>query len=176
MPRQEVLLFWYVKEKETQTRQPLFPGHEIKTIRQNAVYTDRRLVNMTTDDHIRFERGKIPQSNRDLKRLLEIREVDLVVGDKIRVVQGELKNTSGFVKEIIEEVTGTNYLVQLDVLEEAIPLTKEDLQKVIENGRHVKIITGGHKGETGMVVDVHNDKVRVYSSRYVAQVVQRPTP
>eukprot|EP01063_Lacrimia_lanifica_P007718 TRINITY_DN14972_c0_g1_i1.p1 TRINITY_DN14972_c0_g1~~TRINITY_DN14972_c0_g1_i1.p1 ORF type:complete len:980 (+),score=307.27 TRINITY_DN14972_c0_g1_i1:49-2988(+) len=146
-----------------------YDGKEIKVVRQSAINTDRHMVNMTTDEHMRFVQGKISTSGKDIRRLQEIREVDLAVGDKVVVTDGELRNTAGVVTEIYEDATGTKYKVSAtnnEFLTEPVPFTKDALQKVIEAGAYVKILAGGHKGETGMVLTVCNKKnlVKLYSS------------
>ena len=151
-----------------------FSGHEIKTVRQQAVNTDRTKVNLQTDELIRFEQGRVPATRQEIKRLREIREVDLIVGDRVRVTAGELKNTVGYVKEIYTDATGSKYKVlpiNSALLQEAIPLTRDDLAKVIAEGAHVKIIAGGHVGETGMVVRASPEKgtVHIFSKRNEAE-------
>eukprot|EP01060_Flectonema_neradi_P016740 TRINITY_DN2335_c4_g1_i1.p1 TRINITY_DN2335_c4_g1~~TRINITY_DN2335_c4_g1_i1.p1 ORF type:complete len:1016 (+),score=201.25 TRINITY_DN2335_c4_g1_i1:41-3049(+) len=146
-----------------------FQGHEFKTVRQQAISTDSKLVNLTTDEHIRFSHGKMPKSRRELDILQSAREVDLQVGDIVRVTTGELQNTQGEVVEIYQDATGVKYKVMPignQYLTEVIPFTKESLEKIIRDGAHVMIVSGVHKGETGMVVSVNRNTglVRVYSS------------
>ncbi|KAJ9442285.1 putative transcription elongation factor SPT5-like protein 1 [Diplonema papillatum] len=146
-----------------------FEGHEIKTVRQSAVSTDKKIVNLTTDEHMRFMQGKVPSSHTDIKRLQEIREVELSVGDTVQVVRGELKNTVGIVREIFEDATGTKFKVQPtsdSALKEWIPFTKESLRKIVAVGQHVKIVAGAHRGEAGMVVSISKGNlVRLFASR-----------
>ena len=146
-----------------------FDGHEFKTVRQQAISTNQKLVNLTTDEHIRFSHGKMPTSRRELDILQSAREVDLQVGDTVRVTSGELQGTRGEVIEIYQDATGVKYKVRPignEFLTEIIPFTKESLEKIIADGTHVMIVSGVHKGETGMVVGVNRNTglVRVYSS------------
>eukprot|EP00211_Chloroparvula_japonica_P005232 CAMPEP_0119129972 /NCGR_PEP_ID=MMETSP1310-20130426/7499_1 /TAXON_ID=464262 /ORGANISM="Genus nov. species nov., Strain RCC2339" /LENGTH=946 /DNA_ID=CAMNT_0007120435 /DNA_START=107 /DNA_END=2947 /DNA_ORIENTATION=+ len=80
------------------------------------------------------------------------RQVTFVKGDTVIVFDGALKNLMGVVKN----VDGDTVTVQPQnvKLEETVKVLARDLQKYFRVGDHVKVISGRHSGETGMVLEV----------------------
>lgn len=77
-------------------------------------------------------------------------------GDRVIVVEGDLKDIQGVVEVVTEDgqvmVRPTDE--SLEGFKEAIGFAPRELSKFFQQGDHVKVINGTHKGETGMVVNV----------------------
>ncbi|KAL4420140.1 hypothetical protein ABPG77_010356 [Micractinium sp. CCAP 211/92] len=77
-------------------------------------------------------------------------------GDRVMVIDGDLKNIKGLVQHIAED-GGVMVLPQdaaLPGFNEVIRFEPRELVKFFESGEHVKVVHGQHEGETGMVVRV----------------------
>ncbi|KAL0844273.1 hypothetical protein Bca101_017519 [Brassica carinata] len=73
-------------------------------------------------------------------------------GDEVIVIKGDLKNMKGWVEKVDEE----NVLIRSDMkgLNNPLAVNERELCKYFEPGNHVKVVSGTHKGSTGMVVKV----------------------
>ncbi|GAB4821977.1 hypothetical protein N2152v2_009023 [Parachlorella kessleri] len=86
-------------------------------------------------------------------------------GDKVIVIEGDLKNIQGIVEQIQES---GDVLVRpndklLKDFGDLIPFKPRELSKFFESGNHVKVVHGQHTGETGMVVRVEGPVCYVFT-------------
>lgn len=85
--------------------------------------------------------------------------VELVKGDTVRVIQGELKNLLGVV---VGSNPGTDTIKVMPLHEEIrdtiLDFQLKDLIKYVKVGDHVKVMCGRYSGETGTVVNVDDSE------------------
>ena len=82
------------------------------------------------------------------------RKIKFEPGDRVVCVEGELRNVQGVVVSVNVSSVRDDIVVKMDheALEENLTFTSNMLKKHINIGEHVKIVSGTHVGETGMVV------------------------
>lgn len=79
------------------------------------------------------------------------------IGDKIRVISGELRNTEGTVISITQD-NRVRFQPKIKDLGECDADILEII-KVFKQGDHIKVIDGVHKGKTGYVLSITNNTV-----------------
>ena len=91
------------------------------------------------------------------------KKITLQRGDAVKVVAGDLKHLMG----IVESVDGDKITVKpkhkdLENIDKLV-FPVNELQKYFKIGDHVKVLTGKHEGETGMIVRIEDDVAVIYS-------------
>lgn len=77
---------------------------------------------------------------------------NLMVGDKVQVVEGDLQKTKGKIVELLD--SGNIIVIKPTNIpfDENISLDKTQVKKYFEMGDGVRVINGKHVGETGIVM------------------------
>eukprot|EP00887_Chlorella_sp_A99_P006595 scaffold3.g6595.t1 len=88
-------------------------------------------------------------------------------GDKVLVVEGDLRNAQGVVDRVGED--GQVYVELQDGLG-TVGHRPAELAKYFESGDHVKVVHGQHVGETGMVVRVDGAVCTLFTDGTKAEV------
>eukprot|EP01147_Barroeca_monosierra_P008965 gene8965-1299_t len=102
-----------------------------------------------------------------------------VVSDRVVVIQGELRGLTG---EIIS-INSSGEQVEIrpndqNLLEQglvSLPMQASDLQKYFVMGDQVKVNKGHYKGETGLVLEVAEDVIRVLSDLSMKEIRVLPS-
>ncbi|KAK9811747.1 hypothetical protein WJX72_009461 [[Myrmecia] bisecta] len=88
--------------------------------------------------------------------------VQYAKGDKVIVVEGDLKSLMGKVHHLAEDGK-VEVMPQMEGLTEVLTFDAAQLQKFFQSGDHVKVIHGKHEGVTGMVVRVEDGTCYVFA-------------
>lgn len=116
----------------------------------------------------RFQQGKDEEGGLDLaaiaalvKQGVEKGALPFQPGDKVEVRKGELTKTVGQVIEagISEVVINVTYLGDPQFVNQRITVPAGDLRKIFKEGDHVRVVTGKHAEETGLVIKVDGENV-----------------
>ncbi|KAI8472989.1 MAG: hypothetical protein J3K34DRAFT_519351 [Monoraphidium minutum] len=85
------------------------------------------------------------------------RRAVFVPGDKVVVISGDLVNLEGVVTKVDDGDGGQVHIRSIGgdgVDEVELPLAPSEIVKAFRVGDHVRVLSGSHKGETGIVVKV----------------------
>ncbi|KAJ4970840.1 hypothetical protein NE237_003939 [Protea cynaroides] len=82
-------------------------------------------------------------------------------GDQVIVVKGDLKNLMGWVEKVEEE--NVQIRTKMKGLPKTIAVHEKQLCKYFKPGDHVKVVSGGKDGATGMVVKVEGHVLYIVS-------------
>ncbi|KAH7525189.1 hypothetical protein FEM48_Zijuj06G0198700 [Ziziphus jujuba var. spinosa] len=137
-------------------------GFLYKTVSMKSISTQN--INPTFDE---LEKFRKPGENGDgdigsLSTLFANRKKGhFMKGDAVIVVKGDLKNLKGWVDKVEEE----NVHIRPDGegLPKTVAVNEKELCKYFEPGNHVKVVSGTHKGATGMVVKVEQHVLIIIS-------------
>ncbi len=80
-------------------------------------------------------------------------------GDQVEVCEGELINLQGTIVGI--DGDSIRILPKHEALKDEIPFKAHELRKYFSVGNHVKVLSGGFEGETGMIVGIEGIKAIV---------------
>ena len=116
-----------------------------------------------------FQKGELRKdvSDRIMERARRtIEESKLAIknlqkGDKVKIIQGDLKGITGQVIEVTEE--HIKVMPDLEISKEPISFLPNELTKLFIPGDNVEILTGKYKGITGMIAKVDGNVAHVIS-------------
>jgi transcription elongation factor SPT5 len=95
----------------------------------------------------------IEESNQTLSSLQK--------GDKVKIIQGDLKGINGTVIEVTAE--HVKVLPNLDIAKEPIVFLQNEITKLFQPGDNVEILSGKYKGITGTIAKVDGTVAHVIS-------------
>ena len=141
--------------------QKFMNGYLIKTWSLQSVELDE--VHPTFSELQRFQsKGDGDGGDVSLRGLSEIkRNIKFMKGDSVTVVEGNLKKLMG----VVQSVDGDQVTIMPTnvALNETVKVLDSTLRKSFSPGDHVKVMTGQHLGETGMVLKVDGSVVVMHS-------------
>lgn len=116
-----------------------------------------------------FQKGETDKESKDrimerAKRTIEESKIaikNLQKGDKVKIVQGDLKGITGQVIEVTEE--HIKVMPDLEIAKEPIVFLPNEITKLFVPGDNVEILTGKYKGITGMIAKVDGNIAHVIS-------------
>ena len=79
----------------------------------------------------------------------------------MQVIEGDLKNLEGKIVKI--ENGKATMMPKHEDLKDALEFSLGELCKCFKEGDHVKVISGAHEGDTGLIVRVDEDWIVVLS-------------
>ncbi|XP_057434308.1 putative transcription elongation factor SPT5 homolog 1 [Lotus japonicus] len=91
-----------------------------------------------------------------------------MIGDFVLVINGDLKNLTGWVEKVDEDIV--HIRPKNEGLPKTLTLNKKELCKYFELGSHVKVVAGAEEGETGMVVKVEQHVMVIISDTTKQQI------
>ncbi|KAK1869120.1 hypothetical protein I4F81_011602 [Pyropia yezoensis] len=97
----------------------------------------------------------------DLTSVAAARVTVLLKGDAIRIISGEQKGAVGTVSGVQEKDGVVS--VKLKGIPDPVPVSRSSVVKHFSAGDHVKVAVGRRSGETGVVVDVVNEVLTLFS-------------
>lgn len=97
----------------------------------------------------------------DLSSVAAARVTVLLKGDSIRVISGEQKGAVGTVAAVQEKDGVVS--VKLKGVMDPVPVSRASVVKHFSAGDHVKVAVGRRAGETGVVVDVMDEVLTLFS-------------
>lgn len=89
----------------------------------------------------------------DLGSITRRRKITFFKGDAVVFIRGDLKGLKG----VIDTIDGNTVSVKCKELPDIITCDRRDLSKSFNPGDNVKIASGRHAGESGVVVDVKGE-------------------
>ncbi|KAJ1553056.1 transcription elongation factor spt5 [Cladochytrium tenue] len=115
-------------------------------------------INPTLEEISKFSGGLINQHSADLSSLAaKTNAEDLGIGENVEVVRGEMKDSTGKVSSLENGIA--TVITQIGPLKFDV----NDLRKRFDEGDHVKVMSGSHAGETGLVIKILNSIVTLLS-------------
>ena len=117
--------------------------------------TFRRAENTKEGREEVMDRAKraIEESKKHVKHLEK--------GDKVQIVQGDLKGLTGLVTEVNED--HVKVLPDVDLMNEPVQYMPNELTKVFEIGDHVEILSGKFKGVSGSIIQLRENVAHIIS-------------
>ena len=97
----------------------------------------------------------------DLSSVAAARVTVLLKGDAIRVISGEQKGAVGTVAAVQEKEGVVS--VKLKGISDPVPVSRASVVKHFSAGDHVKVAVGRRAGETGVVVDMADEVLTLFS-------------
>lgn len=91
----------------------------------------------------------------------QVPQVQVAVGDVVRIVEGELTNLIGLVTSVTPETVVVK--PEHSELTDPIQFGHHELVKHFKVGDHVRVLRGQYKGESGLIVRARDDQVVVLS-------------
>ena len=90
---------------------------------------------------------------------------NLIVGDKVQVVEGDLQGTQGKIVELLD--SGNIVVIKPTNIDfgENCDLDKKQVKKYFEMGDSVRVINGKHVGETGIVMLMSDTSSEILETR-----------
>jgi transcription elongation factor SPT5 len=89
-------------------------------------------------------------------------KVHYAKGDLVRVFEGDLKSLIGEVQTVEGDLV--RIIPKHEQLSgQVLPILASQIQKYFRDGDHIKVKSGKHMGETGMIVKIHEDSATVMS-------------
>lgn len=82
-------------------------------------------------------------------------------GDKVQIIQGDLKGLTGVVTDVNDD--HVRVLPDVDLMSEPVQYMPNELVKVFNNGDHVQILAGKYKGITGTIIKVQDNVAYIIS-------------
>ncbi|XP_063718499.1 transcription elongation factor SPT5-like [Symsagittifera roscoffensis] len=145
-------------------------GFLYKQFRMNAIVTDG--VEPGVAELEKFEESVHSIEVNAISSKGEIKQ-NLAVGDNVQVIEGDLKNLEGKIVKI--ENGKATMMPKHEDLKDALEFSLGELCKCFKEGDHVKVISGAHEGDTGLIVRVDEDWIVVLSdlSRNEMKVLPR---
>ena len=86
---------------------------------------------------------------------------NLAVGDNVEVVEGDLMHLQGRILKI--ENGRVTMMPKHEDLKEPLEFPLRELAKSFKEGDHVKVISGTHEGDTGLIVRVDENVIILLS-------------
>lgn len=117
----------------------------------------------TLDEATMFEAAHEGDGLSSAFRSMEADAATFVVGDRVVVREGELKNMQGVVLKIDKDQVLIKPLDEVMSGIAEVPLAPQQLRKFFKISDHVKVNNGRFAGETGLVVKVEDSHVSVLS-------------
>jgi len=106
-------------------------------------------------------------SNMDESKRLQ---KSLEKGDKVKVVSGDLIGLVGVVLEVNEDFVKVDF-DKFNGITEPFNFKPSELTKVFEVGNHVEVTTGNHKGLTGTIIKIEDNRVSLLTEDNKDEVV-----
>lgn len=91
-----------------------------------------------------------------MKTISHDRQIKLDIGDKVKLAQGQYRGLTGTITQILKN--GQIQIRTEDKFPVEIKVLAEDAVKQFERGESVRVISGAHSGEVGLITDIINDK------------------
>uniref|UniRef100_A0A915IPM2 Transcription elongation factor SPT5 n=1 Tax=Romanomermis culicivorax TaxID=13658 RepID=A0A915IPM2_ROMCU len=134
-------------------------GFLYKTFPMNAIIVDG--VKPTLSELEKFQEGSEDLKVELANTTIEEKSHNFASGDNVEVSEGELLNLRGKVLS----VDGDKIVMMPDHEELKDPLTfsAHELRKYFREGDHVKVLAGRYEGDTGLIVKVEDNTVKVLS-------------
>jgi transcription elongation factor SPT5 len=105
------------------------------------------------------------QADGDIAALDAAAQASFEKGDRIVIVEGDLKDVRGVVEHVADDgavvVRPTDE--KLAGFDDAISFRPRELAKRFDSGDHVRVVSGQHVGQTGMVVSVEGPICHVFT-------------
>ena len=141
-------------------------GFLVKEININSLESSN--VNPSLEELSKFSSGNNVEDNIAALELGNdgASESQFAVGDRVVVLEGDLVNAHGVVKQIMKN----NVLVEMN--DEDLGSIEIEIRKLGRSfivGDHVKIVRGKYKDETGMITKISGNVVSVFSDLTMAQ-------
>lgn len=86
---------------------------------------------------------------------------NLEKGDKVKIIQGDLKGLTGTVTEVSNGQV--KVLPDVDMLNEPVLYMPNEITKIFKVGDHVQILSGRFKGNTGNIIKVDENVAHIIS-------------
>ncbi|EDQ89413.1 uncharacterized protein MONBRDRAFT_37124 [Monosiga brevicollis MX1] len=127
-------------------------------------------VNATLDEIAEFE-GTDDSAVAAAIEEDESSKTNFVVGDRVIAYRGNLKNAFGVIETIREDGTVVLRVENQELRDlDRIPVPKEDLRKHFRPADHVKVQRGRYEGQTGLVLEVNDQRVTVLIDLTMKQI------
>lgn len=100
---------------------------------------------------------------------LKEKKHNLLPGDNVEVIDGELINLRGKV----QGVDGDKILIlpEHEELKEPLTLNAFELRKYFKVGDHVRVIGGRYEGDTGLIVRVEDNMIILLSGMFIIRIL-----
>lgn len=142
-------------------------GMLVKTLWLKNLETEN--VVPTLEEVEMFRRAEVSKENREEIMNRAKKAIDeskkfvkhLEKGDKVQIIQGDLKGLTGVVTDVNED--HVRVLPDVDLMNEPVQYMPNELVKVFNNGDHVQILAGKYKGITGTIIKVSDNVAHIIS-------------
>ena len=142
-------------------------GLIVRTIWLKNLKTDN--VVPTLEEVDMFKKSEVTKEGRDsiferAKKTIEESKKfvrNLEKGDKVRIVQGDLKGLKGVVTEVTEGQV--KVLPDLDMVNEPVLYMPNEIVKIFNVGDHVQILSGKYRGISGNIIKVDENVAHIIS-------------
>merc|ERR1712137_196067 len=119
-------------------------------------------VNPSVEEVKKFQRSvSTEQIIASIERAKATKKQTIARGDNVIVLHGSLANVEARVEEVQED-----FVIATPAIEgfkDQISVEINNIRKLFQKGDRVQVISGTHKGETGLIVNIEEEVVTIYS-------------
>lgn len=123
-------------------------------------------VNPTIDELAAFSSGATQEVINDMNSLATAKNSanpnSFAIGEKVTITAGQLRKAAGVIQSIHNDIASVMPDASLNIIG-PIDVPISALAKRFEEGNHVKVINGLHKGQTGLVIKIEDNVLTILS-------------
>ena len=136
-----------------------FSINYLETINVMPTYEEIKIFmsNQKNPNHLKKMHKSLVILNDPSKRL----QKNLIRGDRVKVIQGELKNLVGIVIDITQDHIKVDFSGQNISLKDTMLFKANEIQKTFDIGEKVEILIGKRKGTVGTVIKLEDHLVHL---------------